>query len=123
MTFLMIVLHHYSIHVLPHSRFTPALKPGMQTTAGTKPFFSQAFPLAATPQHKQDPVHYLSVRQSRSSSAAFRFFRRQDPLDLFPLIIGDFPQRGITHLTLLADCFGSYLQFCLRSVLLLRSNY
>ena len=62
--FLMIILHHHSIHLLPHTGFVPGLKPLVQTAAGTIPFLLQSFPLAATPQHKQDPVHHLAVRQS-----------------------------------------------------------
>src|SRR5215510_9920950 len=84
MAFLMIVFQHRSIHLLPHTRLIPTLKAGMQTAASSKPFLPQAFPLTATPQHKQDPVQHLAVWQSRASSTPHRFFRRQNPFNPFP---------------------------------------
>ncbi len=51
-------------------------------------------------------------------------FPRATTVRSFPKVRREFPQRGITHWTLLADCFGSHLLFCLRSVyFLLRSGY
>src|SRR5690349_15090815 len=107
MAFLMIVLHHHSIDLLPQTSFVPGLKSLVQTAAGAIPFLFQSFPLAATPQHEQDPVHYLAVRQRRPSHTAFRFLARQNSFDPFPQFIGYLPQRGITHWTLLAGCLGS----------------
>ena len=104
MAFLMIILHHHSIDLLPQPGFVPALKSFMQAAAGPIPFLLQAFPLAATPQHKQDPVHHLSIWQSGSPNAAFPLFSGQNSLDPFLQPIGNLPQRGITHATLLAAC-------------------
>src|SRR6185436_9032191 len=107
MTFLMIILRHHSIDLLPQTNFVPSLKPLVQTAAGSIPFLLQALPLTAAAQHEQDPVHHLSVRQGGTSPTARWFFWRQDPFDPFPQPIGNFPERGITHLTLLAGCLGS----------------
>src|SRR5215211_2316622 len=104
MAFLMIILHHHAIDLLPQTSLVPSLKPLVQTAAGTIPFLLQAFPLAATSQDKQDPVHHLSVWQSGSSNTAFPLLARQNSLDPFPQPIGNLPQRGITHSTLLAVC-------------------
>src|SRR5215210_538390 len=104
MAFLMIILHHHSIDLLPQTGFVPGLKPLVQAAAGTIPFLLHTFPLTATSQHKQDPVHHLSIGQCGSSNTPSPLLSRQNSLDPFPQSIRNLPQRGITHSTLLAVC-------------------
>ena len=73
MAFLMIVLHHYAIDLLPQPSPVPGLKSLVQTAAGAIPFLFQAFPLATAPQNEQNPVHHLSIRQGRPTRTLSRF--------------------------------------------------
>jgi len=94
----------HAMHFLPHTRFIPLLKAGMQTAAGSIPFLLQAFPLTARAQHIQDPIQHLPVGRRWSARPANRLFLRKQLLNLFPRRIRYIPERGITDLTLLAGC-------------------
>lgn len=98
---LMISTRHHPENLLPQTRFVPGLKTGMHTAAGSKPLLLQPFLLAAAPQNEQDAVEHLSIGQRRSAPTSPGFLLRKNLLDLFPKIVGNFPERGITHGTLL----------------------
>src|SRR5271157_34701 len=115
---LMIVLHPHSMHLLPQTSLIPLLKTGVQTATGSKPFLLQAFPLTARAQHIEDPVEHPPIWQRRSAWTAGGLFLRAQLCNPFPKAIGNFPQRGITHQTLLAGCLlitynsASGVSFC-----------
>lgn len=92
---------------LPHTRLFPLLEALMQTATGSITYLFQAFQLASTPQYEQYAIQDLEARQSWTSSLAFSFFRSKTCLIWFPQAIRKFPQRGKTHLTLLAGCLAA----------------
>jgi hypothetical protein len=109
---LMIVLHHDSMHLLPQTGFIPLLKTGVQTAAGSKPFFLQTFPLTAastlagsTAQVDLDfPLSFPAAGSVQSS----------------PKVYPALPRAWYNPLDTPCRLFAHHLQFCIRSVILLR---